>query len=90
MAWETALQDNVPQQALGRVASWDYLASFLAMPIGNAAAGPLASAYGVDRVLTVCSAVLFVAGLSQFLIPGVRHLTRAAPAAEPVGVLVKT
>jgi MFS family permease len=91
VAWETALQDNIPQQALGRVASWDYLASFLAMPIGNAAAGPLASAYGTDRVLMVCSAVLFVAGLSQFLIPGVRHLTRAAaPAPEAPGVLVKT
>ncbi|MET0416507.1 MAG: MFS transporter [Actinoplanes sp.] len=80
VAWETALQDNVPHHALGRVASWDYLASFLAMPIGNAMAGPLAAAYGMDRVLTVCAMVLFVAGLSQFLIPGVRNLTRAEAA----------
>lgn len=77
VAWETAIQDRVPQSALGRVASWDYLTSFLAMPIGNALAGPLSEAYGIDRVLTVCAAVLFLAGASQLLIPGVRNLTRA-------------
>lgn len=62
MAWEIAVQDQVPQQILGRVASWDYLASFLAMPIGNALAGPLSHAFGTNKVLTACAAVLFVAG----------------------------
>lgn len=76
VAWETAIQEHVPHSALGRVASWDMLASFIAMPIGNALAGPLAAAYGTDRVLTACAAVLFLSGLSQFLIPGVRNLTR--------------
>jgi hypothetical protein len=33
--------------------------------------------------------VLFVAGVSQFLLPGVRNLTRAA-APEAPGVLVRT
>ncbi len=84
VAWETAVQDQVPQQMLGRVASWDYLASFLAMPIGNALAGPLSHAFGTNKVLTACAAVLFVAGLSQMLVPGVRNLTRAAqPTTEP-------
>jgi MFS family permease len=77
VAWETAVQDHVPQSALGRVASWDYLTSYLAMPIGNALAGPLSARYGTNPVLTVCAAILFVAGLSQLLIPGTRHLTRA-------------
>ncbi|MFD0517315.1 MFS transporter [Paractinoplanes durhamensis] len=77
VAWETALQDQVPHSALGRVASWDYLTSFLAMPIGNALAGPLSARFGTDPVLTVCAAVLFIAGLSQLLIPGSRNLTRA-------------
>jgi len=88
VAWETAIQDQVPQTALGRVASWDYLTSFLAMPIGNALAGPLSGAFGIDRVLTVCAGVLFLAGLSQFLIPGVRNLTRTdhARPAEPAAL----
>ena len=79
VAWETAIQDQVPHRALGRVASWDYLMSYLAMPVGNALAGPLSGAFGVNRVLTAGAAVLLLAGLSQFLIPGVRNLTRAAP-----------
>ncbi|MEU4691125.1 MFS transporter [Actinoplanes sp. NPDC023714] len=77
VAWETAIQDNVPQRILGRVASWDYVTSFLAMPIGNALAGPLSAHFGTDRVMTCCAAVLFLATASQLLIPGTRRLTRA-------------
>ncbi|BBH66853.1 MFS transporter [Actinoplanes sp. OR16] len=77
VAWETAIQDNVPHRMLGRVASWDYVTSFLAMPIGNALAGPLSARFGTDRVLTCCAAVLFLATASQLLIPGTRNLTRA-------------
>ncbi|WP_433222816.1 hypothetical protein ACQP00_24495 [Dactylosporangium sp. CS-047395] len=85
VAWETAIQDNVPHRALGRVGAWDTVTSFVAMPIGNVLAGPLSHAYGIDRVLTVCAAVLFVAALSQLLIPGTRRLTRA-PAPVPATV----
>ncbi|MEU8241532.1 MFS transporter [Actinoplanes missouriensis] len=86
VAWETAIQDNVPHQMLGRVASWDYVTSFLAMPVGNALAGPLSDRFGIDQVLTGCAAVLFVAGASQLLIPGARNLTRAAHTPAPVPV----
>jgi len=93
VAWETAIQDQVPQSALGRVASWDTLTSFIAMPIGNALAGPLSGRFGVNPVLTVCSAILLASALSQLLIPGTRTLTRAAaagPAHTPPEVLEAT
>ncbi len=61
---------------LGRVSSWDYLTSFLAMPIGNVLAGPLSTTFGTSRVLTACAGVLAVAATSQLLIPGSRDLTR--------------
>jgi MFS family permease len=77
VAWETAIQDRVPQNALGRVASWDTLTSFVAMPVGNAMAGPLSDRFGVNPVLTVCSLILLAAAASQLLIPGARSLTRA-------------
>jgi MFS family permease len=83
VAWETAIQDGVPQTSLGRVASWDTLASFIAMPIGNALAGPLSSTFGVNPVLVVCALVLAAAALSQLLIPAVRNLTRATAAPAP-------
>jgi MFS family permease len=83
VAWETAIQDHVPHRALGRVSSWDYLTSFIAMPIGNALAGPLSSAYGTNRVLVASAAVLFLSGVSQLAVPGVRKMTRTASAPAP-------
>ncbi|MFC7535408.1 MFS transporter [Actinoplanes sp. GCM10030250] len=83
VAWETAIQDNVPQRMLGRVSSWDYLTSFLAMPIGNALAGPLSERFGTDRVLTCCAVVLFASAASQLLIRGSRNLTRGVPEPSP-------
>ncbi|MFF5292530.1 MFS transporter [Paractinoplanes globisporus] len=93
VAWETAIQDQIPQTALGRVASWDTLTSFLAMPIGNALAGPLSARYGVNPVLTVCAAILLASAVSQLLIPGARTLTRTtgtAPAHTPAEILDST
>jgi MFS family permease len=76
VAWETAIQDNVPHRVLARVASWDMLTSFLGMPLGNALAGPLSHAFGIDRVLAGCALVLFGASLSPLLVSGSRRLTR--------------
>ena len=78
VAWQTALQDRIPQNALGRVASWDTLTSFIAMPIGNAMAGPLSGRFGINPVLAVCAVMLLASAASQLLIPGARALTRAA------------
>ncbi|MFI7547991.1 hypothetical protein [Actinoplanes sp. NPDC049599] len=87
VAWDTALQDHIPHQVLARVSSWDLLTSFLAMPVGNALAGPLSEAYGSNRVLVVCAAVLFAAGLAPLALRSTRRLTRRAePVAPPVPV----
>jgi hypothetical protein len=43
-------------------------------------AGPLSDAYGMNKVLTACAAVLFLAAASQLLIPGARRLTRTEAA----------
>jgi len=93
VAWETAIQDRIPQSALGRVASWDTLTSFMAMPIGNALAGPLSARFGLNPVLTVCAGILLASAASQLLIPGARTLTRASdtsPAHTPPELLEST
>lgn len=51
--WETAIQMLVPNDVLARFRSYDYMLAFLAIPVGYAIAGPLASAFGADDVLTV-------------------------------------
>ena len=88
VAWETAIQDRVPHRSLGKVASWDQLTSFIAMPVGNALAGPLAQAYGINPVLVVCAMVFLAASLAPLFAPGSRNLTRGDPeVAVPAGVL---
>lgn len=89
VAWETAIMDHVPHHLLARVDSWDRLTSFVAMPLGNALAGPLALAFGMDPVLIGSAAVLLLASLAPLLVPGSRHLTRR-PHEELVEVTTPT
>jgi MFS family permease len=88
VAWETAIQDHVPHRLLARVASWDIVTSFAAMPIGSALAGPLAAAFGIRPVLAGCACVLFAAAVAPLLVKGTRTLTRltgeTAEISEPV------
>jgi MFS family permease len=92
VAWETAIQDQVPHRLLARVASWDTLTSFVAMPVGSALAGPLALAFGIDHVLLTCALVLFGVSVAPLFVPGSRRLTRptgqhaAPPQAVPVEI----
>lgn len=78
VAWETAIQDQVPHRLLARVASWDALTSFIAMPIGNILAGPLAASAGTDPVLIGCAVILLGSGAAPLFVRGSRRLTRVA------------
>lgn len=82
VAWETCIQDHVPHRFLARVASWDTLTSFAAMPVGSALAGPLAAAFGVKHVLAGCAVVLLAAAFVPLFVRGTRVLTRAGEHAE--------
>ena len=53
VAWETALQQHVPNEKLSRVASYDMLGSLVALPAGQLLAGPLAAAFGIQEVIAV-------------------------------------
>lgn len=85
VCWDTALQDGVPHSVLARVSSWDILTSFVAIPAGNALAGPLAHTYGTGRVILVAAVVMALASFAPMLVRGSRDLRRATsvPAPEP-------
>jgi MFS family permease len=83
VAWETAIQDHIPHDRLARVASWDILTSLLAMPVGNALAGPLAAALGTNEVLVLSAVVMFGAGLLPLAYAGTRRLTRLSERLAP-------
>lgn len=51
MGWSLAMQENIDDDMLSRAYSYDMLGSFIAMPIGQLAWGPLGAAFGNERVL---------------------------------------
>ncbi|WP_030765328.1 MFS transporter [Streptomyces sp. NRRL F-2664] len=82
VAWDVSLQENIPQERLARVYSYDALGSFVAIPLGEVAAGPIALHAGIDTTL-VAGAVLVVAATGFALCSSsVRRLT-VKPAAPP-------
>lgn len=58
IAWETSLQEHIRPEMLSRVSSYDELFAFAAIPVGQVLVGPLAGAYGAERV-TLAAGLLF-------------------------------
>ena len=46
VAWDVSIQEHIPADKLARVYSYDAVGSFLAIPIGQVAAGPIAEQVG--------------------------------------------
>jgi MFS family permease len=74
IAWETSMQEHVPQDKLARVYSYDALGSFIAIPIGQVAAGPAAEAFGTDATLLAAGAIIVLAVAGMLLSRDVRTL----------------
>jgi MFS family permease len=74
VAWETTMQEHVPAGMLARVYSYDALGSFLALPIGQVAAGPLAEHFGVRQTLIGAAVLSVLAIIAMLLSRDVRHL----------------
>ncbi|NUW40195.1 MFS transporter [Nonomuraea rhodomycinica] len=74
VAWETSLQQHVPNAVLSRISAYDDLGSFIAVPIGQIAVAPTAEAFG-DTTVTLIGGVTFaLVALIPLLFPQVRNL----------------
>lgn len=82
--WITALQRNVPEHALSRISSFDWLGSVALNPLGYALIGPIAAAVGAPEALAVAAALNMATCVGVVLLPTVRAV-RAGPA-EPAEV----
>lgn len=78
IVWETALQDRVAPTMLSRIAAYDDLVSFVAVPVGQVGVAPFASAFGDTRVMVAGGALFGVAAILPVLFRSVRH-----PGPEP-------
>lgn len=84
IAWDTSLQSHVPSDRLARVYAYDILGSFVAIPVGEVAAGPLAEVLGARAVLLGAAGIIVVGALGGLASPSVRDLRRTqAHAGEP-------
>jgi MFS family permease len=78
--WETTLQRNIPERVYARVRSYDILVSFVFMPIGMLAFGPIAQTIGFTATLLGAAAVAVVTNLVVAVVPGVHAVVDPAPA----------
>ncbi|MBT2206835.1 MFS transporter [Actinomadura sp. NEAU-AAG7] len=89
--WETVVQLTVPQQALARVTSYDWLLSLAAAPVAYALAPWAASAWGSSTPLMIAACLVAVSCLGTIAVPSVRNLqmpttpppTQPTPARPP-------
>jgi MFS family permease len=84
--WETTLQEEVPEEALSRVAAYDWAGSMALRPVGYAVVGPIAAAISPRWTLIGAAGLLVATQVATALAPAVRRLERprCASVAETV------
>lgn len=82
IAWETSVQEHVPEEKLARVYSYDALGSFVAIPVGQVVIGPLALAVGNRAAVTIAAGVALLSVIGMLASRSVRTL-RHDPAPRP-------
>lgn len=74
VVWAHSLQTHIAPDKLARVYAWDAMGSFVAIPVGEVAAGPLAMHFGNMNVLLASAAAVLIATLAASLTPAIRRL----------------
>jgi MFS family permease len=74
--WDTAMQQEIAEEKLSRVSSYDALGSFVLIPLGLAVAGPVAEAIGTRSTILAAAAVSLTATLAVLLVRDVRTISR--------------
>jgi sugar phosphate permease len=73
LIWEISLQELVPQEAFGRVASLDLLGSFALLPVGYILVGWLADQIGGLPTITIFSGLGILCAASVLCLPAIRR-----------------
>ena len=85
--WDTTMQQEIPQEKLSRVYSYDALGSWVLIPLALAVAGPVAELIGTRETILAATAISLTATLAVLCVHDVRTISRRAgggrPAADP-------
>ncbi|MET9734090.1 MFS transporter [Streptomyces sp. NPDC006458] len=82
--WATSVQTQVQPDVLNRIHAYDVAGSLAMMPVGQALAGPAASALGTPEVLLVSGVISVVVVVALLSVAAIRDLVRVDPAPAPV------
>ncbi|MEU0397753.1 MFS transporter [Streptomyces sp. NPDC006208] len=80
--YESTLQNNIPTEEIGRVASWDYVVSLATLPIGMAIAGSLIDGIGFLPLVLGCTVTFVVTSLLPLAFRQVREVTSRVPESD--------
>jgi MFS family permease len=74
--WFTVFQQNVPEESLSRVSSYDSFGSFVLLPLGAALAGPVAAVIGVQETLIGAAIVIAITQAIVYAQPSIHAIRR--------------
>ncbi|MFD0273086.1 MFS transporter [Kitasatospora sp. NPDC127111] len=74
--WATSVQTQIPEDRLNRVAAYEIAGSILAVPLGQAVAGPATGLLGAHRLLFAGAVVGLGCAVALLLVRPVRRLPR--------------
>jgi MFS family permease len=86
--WFTVFQQQVPERAQSRVSSYDALGSFVLIPVGLAAVGPVAASIGTTTTLWGSLAIKAACFGVIISLPSVRAIRSVGAQDEPVPTLL--
>ncbi|MDZ5446535.1 MFS transporter [Micromonospora sp. 4G57] len=78
VAWDTSIAQHIPADRLARVYSYDMLGSWVAIPLGQIAVGPVAAAIGTRDTLLILATLVVLAVLGMLTSRDVRRLRAVA------------
>ena len=86
--WDTTMQQEIPQERLSRVSSYDALGSFVLIPLGVAIVGPVSELIGTRDTILAAAAITLTATLAVLFVHDVRTIERkgSGPLVEGVDV----
>jgi MFS family permease len=74
--WATTLHERIPEAKLSRVSSYDWLGSYVLVPVGTIIVGPLAGTVGIADTLWLAAGVVVAATSAVLAVADVRRVTR--------------
>lgn len=84
IAWEVSIQEHIPADKMARVYSYDALGSFIAIPVGQVLAGPIADWTSPTLAVLLFAGVSFLSVLGMLASRSVRRLIHDPRPPAPV------